>query len=120
MSKILVIDDEEIVREATATMLRQAGHFVSEAGNGEEALQVLQDGQRFDLIVTDLVMPGKEGLETIQSIRKSYPELRLIAMSGAMSSSTYLRAASALGATVVLQKPFRRIELLDAVKKALC
>lgn len=119
MTRVLVIDDEEIVREATATMLRQSGYFVVEAGNGEEALALLDNGDRFDLIITDLVMPGKEGIETIQVIKKAFPEIQLIAMSGAMSSETYLKAASALGAGVSLQKPFRRQELLDAVRKCL-
>ncbi|QOY92068.1 response regulator [Paludibaculum fermentans] len=116
-AKILVVDDDAAVREVVATMLRTAGYAVSLAANGREALLSLQREQ-FRVIITDLVMPEQEGIETIKVIRRDYPEVRVIAMSGAFGGD-YLRIAGYLGAHGTLAKPLQLSTVLKAVSDAL-
>src|SRR5688572_5772731 len=107
MSYILVIDDEQLVANAIATVLTRAGHQVSVAANGDAGLAKFKEARQ-DLVITDIVMPGKEGIETIRDLRKLAPELPIIAMSGGGMRSNYdfLSMARRLGATEVLGKPF--------------
>lgn len=112
-----MVDDDAAVREVVASMLRTAGYEVVLAANGREALTTLQH-ESFRVIITDLVMPEQEGIETIKVIRKEYPEVRVIAMSGAFGGD-YLRIAGYLGAHGTLAKPLQLSTVLKAVSDAL-
>ena len=111
---ILIIDDEEAIRDYLNAFLNQAGYRVLEADNGITALQVLMHEQ-VDIIITDLVMPEKEGIETIKEIKQLYPLCMVIAMSGSVFGSAYLPMARMLGAEAVIQKPFNKQIMLDAI-----
>src|SRR5688572_11256152 len=116
MASILLVDDDEQLRPMLKMVLERAGHVVNEAGNGKEAL-VSYSRQQAELVVTDLVMPDKEGLETIMELRRTYSDLKIIAMSGGVRTGAhnYLALAVKFGADHVLNKPFSNQELLDAV-----
>ena len=111
--RILVVDDDAGVREVLQSMLEAAGYSVAVAVNGREALAAMREGS-FDCIITDLVMPEQEGIETIKMIRRDYPDLGIIAMSGAFGGD-YLRIASYLGAHATLSKPVQLPTLLATV-----
>jgi DNA-binding NtrC family response regulator len=118
MAHILVIDDDAAVRSLTSDALRRVGHHVSEAGDGKEGLSKFRtDGA--DLVITDLVMPTNEGIETIMELRRDFPEAKIIAMSGALHSKDYLQLAGRLGALRTLDKPFTTDRLLSVVATAL-
>jgi DNA-binding NarL/FixJ family response regulator len=89
-----------------------------EAGNGRQAMQQITQNADIDLMITDLVMPEQEGIETIRMVRKVRPDLKVIAMSGAAGGS-YLGSATMLGASASLQKPFSTGELLRTVRDVL-
>lgn len=116
MSHILVVDDEPHVRTMVGLFLRKSGFDVSEAADGEEALKFL-DTTPVDLIILDLIMPGKEGLETLMAIRKRGNSPRVVVVSGGARtvSADFLPVAQKLGADAVLKKPFRNAELLDTI-----
>ena len=120
MARILVIEDEELGRMLLRNMLESGGHDVEEAENGELGLAHLETESR-DLVVTDLVMPKKEGIETISELRRRYPEIKIIAISGGDTPSGHgiLKEAKARGAHGVLAKPFRKNMLLDMVDQIL-
>lgn len=114
---ILVVDDDPGIRKVVRAMLEMAGYNVSVATNGKEAVAALLEGP-FQIVLTDLVMPEQEGIETIKQIRRDYPEIKVIAMSGAFGGD-YLRIAGYLGAHATLTKPLRMAEVLQAVADAL-
>ena len=120
MARILLIDDEAAVREVTRAMLERLGHAVVEAVDGSAGIQTLR-GSGFDLVVTDLVMPGKEGLETIQEIRRDFPDVPVIAVSagGYIGPHAYLAVARRFGAAASLTKPFTEEDLAGALKQVL-
>ncbi len=120
MAKILVIDDEPLVRLAVCRILELAGHEAREAANGREGL-ALAASWGPDVVITDILMPDMEGIETLSAIRKLAPNLPVIVMSGAGSAATltYLKAAQRLGATHTLAKPFGVVELRRLVHLAL-
>ena len=120
MASILVVDDEEGVRSIVSTILVRAGHEVTTANDGVEALRIV-DRQAVDVVITDLIMPEKEGVETISELRRRFPEIKIIAMSGGGLGGAldYLRLARALGAAQTLSKPFDRETLLKTVEAAL-
>ncbi len=120
MARILVVDDEEIIRFTLRQMLQKAGHEVFEAANGHVALKTFED-LGVDLVITDIIMPEKEGIETITEIRRRNPELKIIAVSGGGRTMTmnYLETAERFGADCALAKPLRRGDVLDAVDNAL-
>jgi len=115
---VLVIDDDEAMREYVCFILKKAGFLVMAASNGVEGLSLVKE-QVPDVIITDLIMPEKEGLETIREIRELHPQCGIIAMSGAANSITYLAMADCLGAQIVMQKPLNREQVLGAVKTTL-
>jgi DNA-binding response OmpR family regulator len=120
MARILVIDDDiEIIGMLKKTLVR-SGYEVMVAADGDEALK-LQKMTAADLIITDLIMPRKEGLETIMEFRRDYPSVKIIAMSGGgkLEPETYLKTANFLGAQATLAKPFELEEMLREVKKLL-
>ena len=114
---VLIVDDDPIIRELLHRTLEAAGYPVIEAQSGREALAQLE-GRPVDLLITDLVMPDGEGLEIIQRFRRTFPALRIIAISGAFSGS-FLKPAELLGANATLQKPFKLEVLLETVRKVL-
>lgn len=116
-AKVLVVDDDAAVRDLVATMLQTGGYSVSVASNGRAALSKLAS-EEFDLIITDLVMPEQEGIETIKVIRRDYPEVKVIAMSGAFGGD-YLRIAGYLGAHGTIAKPLHIQTFLDTVQSVL-
>jgi CheY-like chemotaxis protein len=119
MARILVVDDEELVRAAVAAVLRRAGHNVTLAADGEDALDLFRPGH-FDLIITDIVMPRMEGIETLRALRCLEPGIRIVAMSeSGGNNGFYLRAAVALGADATLEKPINAAELRLLVEEAL-
>jgi CheY-like chemotaxis protein len=115
--RVLVVDDDSGVREVVRSMLESAGYQVVVAENGKEAMKLLET-ERADLILTDLVMPEQEGIETIKTLRRQYPDLKVIAMSGAFGGD-YLRIAAYLGAHATLAKPIQMNTLLRLVEKTL-
>lgn len=120
MPKILVIDDDEQVRALLHEILDRAGFEVVEAANGAEGVRAYRSTPA-DLIITDLIMPEKEGVETILELRRESPSVRIIAISGGgrNGAQDYLAIAVQLGARRVVAKPFSRQEILDAVQAAL-
>lgn len=113
---ILVVDDDQQVLEVLREMLRLEGHEVDLAENGLEALTALKH-RRFDLVITDLIMPEKEGLETIADIRRDFGDVPIIAISGGGRGGpmNYLETARYIGANRTLNKPFARRELVEMV-----
>lgn len=116
MARILVIEDEHEVKEALRMMLEQEGHEVITASNGEEGIQIYARNPT-DLIITDLLMPEKDGVETLLELRADFPDARIIAISGA--EQEFLPRAKEFGAARTLSKPFRQKELIDAVNETL-
>lgn len=117
MKKILVIDDDELILMTFRNLLKKEGFNVVEAQNGNLGIE-LYKSENPDLVVTDLLMPDKEGLETISDIRAINPSSKIIAMSsgGNTQNMSFLALAKKLGANRVLQKPFKPAEMLQAVK----
>jgi CheY-like chemotaxis protein len=114
---ILVVDDDAAIRSLFHKILARAGYRVMEAADGAQALAAMSEGG-VDLVITDLVMPEKEGIETIVEIRKSYPQVKIAAVSGAFGGK-YLEAASLLGADAALAKPVSEETLVDTVRRLL-
>lgn len=116
MAIILVADDDALVRSTMQKLLLKAGHTVYEAANGIAAEQVIARAP-IELLITDIVMPNKEGLMLVRDLKKRTPKLRIIAMSGGGNASglTLLEAAAQFGADAILRKPFRGAELIDLV-----
>ncbi len=116
MARILVVDDDPDIRDMLRRMLESAGYEVIDAPDGKEAL-TLTDNSQPDAIITDVLMPEKDGLETILELRRNAPDVKIIAISGGdrVPAENYLRTAQRLGAQHTLCKPFRCRELLDAV-----
>ncbi len=117
MARILVIDDEEFARSTVRKYLESAGHSVIEARDGDEGL-ALQNEDPCAVVITDIIMPEKEGLETIMALRRSDPDLPIIAISGGGREGYrgYLEAAKPFGANHSLAKPFSQDDLLGAVE----
>jgi len=120
MARILVIDDEDVVRHMLRTVLELQGHEVLEAKHGNEALQ-LQQASPLELVITDILMPEKDGLEVIMALRRQAPKLKVIAMSGGgrFKQIDALETAQLLGAVATLRKPFNLALVVETVKAAL-
>jgi CheY-like chemotaxis protein len=120
MGRILIVEDDKSVRELLREILRRAGHEVVAAGNGKEALAQYKQSPA-DLIITNILMPEKEGLETIQELRREDPDIKIIAISGGgqIGPADYLEVARRFGAMRTFSKPFDRKELLKAVDELL-
>ena len=116
--RILVVDDNEDLRSTIQALLRADGFDVAVAGNGQAAI-ALHQSQPADVVITDLFMPDKDGIETIVELRKLSPQLKIVAISGWTSAqgSDYLQVAREIGAAVTLQKPFDPQELSRVVRQ---
>ncbi len=120
MARILIIDDNAALRATLRQMLEHAGHQVTEAANGAEGIRFFEQDAP-DLVITDIFMPDKEGIETIIALHRANAELPIIAISGGgrVDAMDYLTAAKKLGARHALSKPFHRDRLLEAVRECL-
>lgn len=118
MAKILVVDDDTLVRTSLSYALEDAGHQVVQAGNGDEGLAAL-NRETFDAVVLDILMPEREGIETIREIRKTWAALPVLAISGGDKTgwSDFLRMASVLGANDSMAKPFTASDFVDRVMR---
>jgi len=118
LKRILVVDDEAQIRTMLTQMLELEGYEVHTAENGEDGL-ALVGRYAFDLVITDMIMPVKDGLKFIMELVRDYPDLRVLAISGggAIKAERYLTMASYLGDIATLEKPFKREVLLDLVRK---
>lgn len=116
-ASILVVDDDADVRSVLVRMLEIGGYKVFEAGDGKQAVAEAH-AHPIDLLITDLVMPEQEGIETIKLLRKEYPALKIIAISGAFGGD-FLAVAGYLGATETLQKPLQLDAILSTVERVL-
>lgn len=120
MALVLVIDDEPLMRRTLRTALERAGHRVEEAQNGKEGLEKFS-ADTPDLVLTDIVMPDREGVETIGDIRRLNAKVPIIAMSGggSVGGTLFLRLAEEFGATRTMAKPIRNADLLKLVDECL-
>ncbi len=120
MARILVIDDDDSVRRMVCTMLAREGHEVHGAADGEIGAQMFQES-RPDLVITDIIMPEKEGLETIRELHEVASEIPIIAISGGgqIDAASYLELAQQFGASRTFAKPIENTELLCAVEELL-
>jgi CheY-like chemotaxis protein len=116
MAKILVFDDEPSILLMIKKMLEKTGHEVDIALNGIQGMELFEKNKP-DLLITDIIIPENEGLETIFELRRKYPELKIIAISGGgrISPDGYLPGAKLLGANMVFQKPLVQKEFIQAV-----
>lgn len=120
MAVIVIVDDDPTVRLIATELLRQEDHVVVEADDGEEALEVI-GSMGVDLVVLDMLMPNKDGLETIVELRRSWPHLRILAISsgGRGGADQLLRTARVLGADDTLVKPLRLETFTRSVSRLL-
>ena len=120
MYKLLLIDDEEEFRGVVGEFLKKAGFIVRLAASGDEGIEIFRK-ERIDLVIVDIWMPDKDGLETMMDIRRSFSGAKVIAISGGGPSGNLqpLARAKQLGAKAVLTKPFTNDELLEAISCAL-
>lgn len=120
MSRILVVDDEPLICEMLEIFLSRAGHTVTVASDGAQAMERAKE-LPLDLVVADIVMPEKDGLETISELRKLHPEIKIIAISGGsrIGNFDFLAMAEKLGADATFYKPLDNDELLRTIEKCL-
>jgi len=118
--RILVIDDEDLIRQVIKEMLEVEGYVVTTAANGKEGLQLYRRDLP-DLIITDIFMPEMEGLETIRALQKDSAKVKIIAISGGgeRGMTSFLSYAKRFGALRTLQKPFSREDLITSVREVL-
>jgi len=120
MARILVVDDEPDICDLLREILSLAGYDVLVAPDGDSAITLLRK-QPVELILTDIFMPGKEGIETIMELRRDFPSVKIVAMSGGGRTGQlhYLRDAVQLGALRTIFKPFGEEDVLRVVQEAL-
>ena len=118
MMKILVVDDEIYIREGLKQLLELEGHETEIACDGKEALRMI-DQQQPDLVITDIIMPERDGVEVICKAKEKYPKLKIIAISGGgrISAHDYLKIAKQLGANSILTKPFSSNDLISEINR---
>jgi len=119
LRRLLVVDDNEDMRQSMKRLLEHFGYEVRIASNGARALE-MQATDPTEVLITDIFMPDTDGLETINHFRSSYPGVKIIAMSGGGASlreADYLSTASVAGADAVLRKPFSKESLLQALEE---
>lgn len=128
MTTVLIIDDEVDIRDSVGQILTRAGYTVRTAGTGTDGIAEYRR-EPADLVITDIIMPKGHGVDVIRTLRKEFPDARIMAVSGggnfgpvayapeAITTSAYLAAATEAGANLVLTKPFDRSTLLEAVRK---
>lgn len=117
---ILVIDDDETIRVLLRAILEKEDYRVVDAPDGAKGIRQYQESPT-DMVITDLIMPEKEGIETIRDLRREFPHVKIIAVSGGgrIGPDSYLKMAKGVGALRTLSKPFDRMALLKTVKEVL-
>jgi DNA-binding response OmpR family regulator len=119
MANVLLIDDDEMLRTVLAIAMEQAGHKVLQADDGQKGVELSRTAS-VDIVVTDLIMPVQEGVETIMTLRRERPRLPIIAISGGVSNSKlYLDIAGKIGAKRMLPKPFAPRQLVALIEEIL-
>jgi len=120
MARILLIEDEPGVRETLAAALESKGHIAVVASNGREGLEKYR-ADAFDLVVTDIIMPEKEGIETIKELRALNPDVKVVAISGGgrTGNMDFLKIAKGLGALQTITKPIRLKAFHDIINSCL-
>jgi CheY-like chemotaxis protein len=120
MPKVLVIDDDGLVRDTIVRILARKGYDVIVATDGRRGVQMFCR-ERPDLVITDIIMPEKEGLETIREIRAVCSDAKIIAISGGarIGNMDFLEMAGKLGASEIIPKPFGPSELLSVVSRCI-
>ena len=120
MARILIIDDELIIRDLLVNILEREGYETITAASDIDGMK-RQREKPADLIITDIIMPEKEGLETIMELRRNFHDVKIITMSGGgnIDSETYLKMANAVGAIKIITKPIYRKEILKIVQELL-
>jgi DNA-binding NtrC family response regulator len=120
MAQILIIDDDDHARAVLRQALERAGHSVLEAADGREGLRVYCVSPA-EIVITDILMPEQNGLETIMALRKEFPDVKIIAITGGGKTGRmdFLYVAERLGALYTFHKPFELRELMDAVHELL-
>jgi len=118
--RILVIDDDEQMRVLLRQVMEWSGYTVIDAENGRKGMQKQRE-EPVDLVITDLIMPEQEGLETITTLKREFPEVKIVAISGGgrIGPEAYLPAAQELGADLAFSKPFDVKEFVTAVRELL-
>lgn len=117
MKTVLVVDDDPTIRSVCRQMLENANFSVSEAVNGKEAIEQYQTSKA-DVVLMDIIMPEKDGIDAILELRSLFPSVKIVAMSGggAVPAGKYLSITQSLGVCGMLKKPFHVEELLKAVR----
>jgi len=113
--RILVIDDDSDFRGYVCDLLASRGYRVFSAENGKKGIEQLHK-EKADVILVDMIMPEREGIETIMEVKLLYPGIKIIAMSGAVRHDTYLQLAEDLGADITLSKPFKKEDIISAIE----
>lgn len=128
MTTILLIDDESDVRQAISRVLEREGYAVKTAADAASGLAILEESH-VDVLISDIIMPGIDGVQAIRTVRKSNPNMKIIAISGggnfgrnayqpeAITTTAYLQAATEAGANWIITKPFEKAELIDCVRR---
>lgn len=128
MTRVIIIDDEEDIRIVLKEIFVREGFDVGVASDGAEGLNLVRETGA-DLVITDIIMPGSDGVETAYDIRMEFPKTKIIVMSGggnagpleyepsAIATNAYLASAEAVGADLTITKPFNRQELIKAVRE---
>lgn len=122
MARVLIIDDNEVIRSMLRMMLEEGGHEVTEAANGLEGTERFRNDPT-EVVITDIFMPEKAGITVIRDLHAAAPDVRIIAISGGSGDTNdpmdYLNLATRFGAHATLNKPFQLDELLDTVERLL-
>ena len=121
MARILVIDDNDEFRDIVKRWLEEAGYEVSEAANGEEGIKRYRE-KPAELVIADIIMPKKEGIETMMELKRDFPDVKIIAVSGGgvVDPKDYLEGAKLIGGAMrTFAKPFKKEELLQAITELL-
>lgn len=113
---VLLVDDEPEIRELLHEILNEHNCNVFQAENGKDAFQ-LSRNEKIDVLITDLIMPEQEGIETVRQFRQTYPEMKIIAISGA--ADVYLHMARILGADATLRKPLNLVAITSLLQRML-
>lgn len=121
MDKVLIVDDDQLINDICEEVLEKANYNVFIAKNGKLATKILNEEKDIAVVITDIIMPEKDGIQFIKELRKNYPGIKIIAMSGGgkINANQYLDMASKLGADMILEKPFDIDHLTESVDKVL-
>jgi two-component system response regulator (stage 0 sporulation protein F) len=116
MATILLVEDDDLVRDMLAQMLERASHTLITATNGEEAVEMLKSTEP-DIMITDIIMPKKSGITLISEVKNKHPDMEIIAISGGgrLDPTGYLDLSESIGATVSFEKPVDKLALLMAI-----